>query len=323
VIAMPQPRCSRPSEIEQKGYSGTFGRLLGGSIAPSLGKGHCQRPPLSHPAMPTPIALERFVGPPLYAPRGGGGITVHEASFEAGADIPLHVHDAAVISLIVRGVATEQISSGTQDIGAQDLILTPAYSLHGYHFRESGKWVNMQFSDDWFARLSDGNRLPHEKSRIIRSDTAAAWASRIHSEIHQRDNVSTLAIDGAMMLMMADLARARIDGASTRPRWLRRVEEAIEASIASPPSVEELAAIAGVHPTHLLRTFRRYQGATISNFIRQRRIQRARTEVAQAKRPLSMIALDAGFADQSHFTRVFKQTFGETPGQYARSLKGK
>jgi AraC-like DNA-binding protein len=35
-----------------------------------------------------------------------------------------------------------------------------------------------------------------------------------------------------------------------------------------------------------------------------------------------MIALDAGFADQSHFTRVFKQTFGETPGQYARALKG-
>jgi AraC-like DNA-binding protein len=42
--------------------------------------------------------------------------------------------------------------------------------------------------------------------------------------------------------------------------------------------------------------------------------------VAQRKRPLSSIALDAGFADQSHFTRVFKQAFGETPGQYARSF---
>ena len=273
--------------------------------------------------MQTPVALERFVGPPLHAPRGGGGVTVHEGSFEAGGEIPVHVHDAAVISLIVRGVASEQISSGIQEIVAQDLILTPAYSLHGYRFRESGKWVNMQFSDEWFARLSDGQRLVHQTSKIVRSDSAAAWASRIHTEIHARDNVSTLAIDGAMMLMMAEMARARIDAASTRPRWLRRVEEAIEASIASPPSVEELAAIAGVHPTHLLRTFRRYQGATISNFVRQRRIQRARTEVAQAKRPLAMIALEAGFADQSHFTRVFKQTFGETPGQYARSLKGR
>jgi AraC family transcriptional regulator len=272
--------------------------------------------------MATPVSLERFVGPPLHAPKGGGGIVVHEGSFEAGVDIPVHVHDAPVISLILDGIATEQISAGTQDIASQDLILTPAFAPHGYRFRESGKWVNMQFSDDWFARLSDGHRLAYQTSRIIRSHAAVAWANRVHFEIHEHDTVSTIAIDGAMMLMMAELVRTQIDGAKVRPRWLRRVEDALEASIASPPSVEELATLAGVHPTHLLRTFRRYQGATISNFVRQRRIQRARVEVAQAKRPLAMIALDAGFADQSHFTRVFKQTFGETPGQYARALKG-
>lgn len=272
--------------------------------------------------MPSPVSLERFVGPPLHATKGGGGLAIHEGSFEAGVDIPVHVHDVPVISLVLRGVASEQISAGTQDIEPQDLILTPAFAPHGYRFRESGRWVNMQFSDEWLARLSDGHRLAFQTSRIIRSNAAVAWANRVHLEIHEHDQVSTLAIDGAMMLMMAELVRATIDGAKARPRWLRRVEDALDASIASPPSVEELAALAGVHPTHLLRTFRRYQGATISNYVRQRRIQRARVEVAQAKRPLAMIALDAGFADQSHFTRVFKQTFGETPGQYARALKG-
>ena len=38
---------------------------------------------------------------------------------------------------------------------------------------------------------------------------------------------------------------------------------------------------------------------------------------------LSVIALAAGFADQSHFTRVFRRAFGETPGSYARSLRGR
>jgi AraC family transcriptional regulator len=272
--------------------------------------------------MAAPVSLERFVGPPLHATKGGGGIAIHEGSFEAGVDIPVHVHDAPVISLILRGVASEQISAGTQDIEAQDLILTPAFAPHGYRFREPGKWVNMQFSDEWLARLGDGQRLAYQTSRIIRSHAAVAWANRIHFEIHENDEASTLAIDGAMMLLTAELIRVQIDGAKVRPRWLRRVEEALEESAASTPSVEQLAAIAGVHPTHLLRTFRRHHGATISNFVRQRRIQRARAEVAQAKRPLAMIALDAGFADQSHFTRVFKQTFGETPGQYARAVRG-
>jgi AraC family transcriptional regulator len=270
--------------------------------------------------MLTPVSLERFVGPPMHSAQGGGGIVIHEGSFDEELVIPVHVHDAPVVSLILRGVASEQVSEGTRELVAQDLILTPAFTPHAYAFREPGKWLNMQFLDAWFTRVSDGQQLGQAKSQFIRNHSAAAWASRIHAEIHQRDTLSTLAIDGAMMLMMADIARAQIDGASTRPRWLRRVEEAIEASISSPPTVEELAAIAGVHPTHLLRTFRRYQGTTIANFVRRRRIERARTEVAQRKRPLSSIALDAGFADQSHFTRVFKQAFGETPGQYARSF---
>ena len=87
--------------------------------------------------------------------------------------------------------------------------------------------------------------------------------------------------------------------------------------------MEALAQVAGVHPTHLLRTFRRYHGATIASYVRGRRLQQARTQVATTDRPLSMIALDTGFADQAHFTRVFKQAFGETPGQYARSLRGR
>jgi AraC family transcriptional regulator len=127
--------------------------------------------------------------------------------------------------------------------------------------------------------------------------------------------------------MVADLVRLQADGARRQPRWLRTIEDALESSldtsVAAPPSVEELAAIAGVHPTHLQRTFRRHHGATISNYVRQRRIERARVAVAKGEQPLSAIAIDAGFADQSHFTRVFRQAFGETPGQYARALRGR
>ena len=270
--------------------------------------------------MTTSVPLERFVGPAIHE-HGRGDVGIHEGTFDTGLVVPVHVHDVMVVSLMLSGIATERVHEGTREIKAQDLIVTPAYALHSYQFRESGRWLNMQLSDSWLARALDGNRLDYHRSEIVHSGSAASWAMRVRSEVRAPDSASRIAIDGAMMLMIADMARNRIDGASTRPRWLRRVEDAIESSISSPPDVETLAGIAGVHASHLLRTFRRYHGATIANFVRERRIQRARTEVATSTRPLSTIAVDAGFADQAHFTRVFKQTFGETPGQYARSVR--
>jgi AraC family transcriptional regulator len=133
--------------------------------------------------------------------------------------------------------------------------------------------------------------------------------------------VSELAIEGALLLLLSDLTRLSSRGERRRPRWFQVVEDAIEASIAAPPSMTDLAALAGVHPSHLLRTFRQYHGCSVATYVRRRRIERARAAIASSELPLSMIALDAGYADQSHFTRVFRQAFGETPGQYARSLK--
>jgi len=272
--------------------------------------------------MDTPVRLERFVGPPVHV-HGRGEVSIHEGSYAAAQVIPRHVHVELVVSLVLAGDGEEEVAGRTRAVTTHDLLFTPAYAPHGYRFGTAGRWFNMQFADGWLARVADGGPPLPETAQIVHSNTAAAWAARVRTEVRQPDAVSTLAIDGALILMVADLARVRVDAARTRPRWLRGVEDAIEASVASPPSTEVLAALAGVHPTHLLRTFRRHHGATISNYVRQRRIQRARTEVASAKRPLAMIALDAGFADQSHFTRVFRQAFGETPGQYARSLRSR
>lgn len=272
--------------------------------------------------MPAPVTLERYVGPALYV-HGRGDVVVYEGTFVAGQVIPCHVHAEPVISLVLEGDGVEDVAGRTRLVTAQDLLLTPAYALHGYRFARSGRWFNMQLTDSWLARVAEGATTLPAAAQIIHSHAAAAWAARVRTEVRHRDTVSSLAIDGAMILMVADLARVRMDGARRRPRWLGVVEEAIETARAAPPTVAELAALAGVHPTHLLRTFRGHHGVTISNYVRQRRIQRARIEVANGDRPLSMIALDAGFADQSHFTRVFRQAFGETPGQYARSLRGR
>ena len=271
--------------------------------------------------MSTLVTLEKFVGAPLHV-HADGAVQLYESSFSSGQVIPAHAHAEAAISLVLAGEGVDDGDNGTRRVGPNDFLFTPSYVPHGYRFGKSGRWFNIQLADSWIERVTDGERRLPKSAEVLRSHAAAVWAARVRSEAQLGDSVSSMAIDGAMTLMIAELARTRDPGAATRPRWLRRVEEAIDATYASPPSMEELATLAGVHPRHLLRTFRRYHGTTVAQYVRGRQLQQARVALATSKQPLAAIALDAGFSDQAHFTRVFRHTYGETPGEYARSARG-
>ena len=272
--------------------------------------------------MSTPVSLETFVGAPIDALKQDG-IVFYEGAYDVGQIIPLHVHAEPILSLVLAGEGVEEVGSRRRPLAPQDLLFTPSHAPHGYRFGVKGHWFNIQLSDDWLARKTDGQRPLPATAEIVRGNAASVWAARVRSELRIRDSVSSLAIDGALTLMIAELARMREDGAPTRPRWLRRVEEAINATSAAPLSMDELSRIAGVHPRHLLRTFRKYHGTTVGSYVRHLRLQQARVAIATSNHPLAMVALDAGFADQSHFTRVFRKAYGETPSEYSRSFRSR
>ena len=88
------------------------------------------------------------------------------------------------------------------------------------------------------------------------------------------------------------------------------------------PSLAELAAGVGVHPVTLARAFRRTFGCTIGEYLRRLRIERAAEQLATGTQPLAEIALAAGFADQSHFSNVFRRRVGMSPSAYRREVAG-
>jgi AraC-like DNA-binding protein len=64
--------------------------------------------------------------------------------------------------------------------------------------------------------------------------------------------------------------------------------------------------------------FRHHVGCSIGEYLRRRRIRRAERLLAEPAMSVAAIALETGFCDQSHFTRVFKRATGMTPGAYRR-----
>ena len=86
----------------------------------------------------------------------------------------------------------------------------------------------------------------------------------------------------------------------------------------------ELARRVGVHPVHLSRTWRVYRGGSIARFLHRLRVDEACRLMAEQERPLVDVALEVGFADQPHFTNVFKSVTGSTPRAFRRlfTLRG-
>jgi AraC family transcriptional regulator len=83
-------------------------------------------------------------------------------------------------------------------------------------------------------------------------------------------------------------------------------------------TLAELAAVAGVHRTHLVRAFRARYGVSVGAYVRRERIRWAARALRGTETPIAEIALQAGFADQSHFTRTFVKHMGVSPGRYRR-----
>jgi AraC family transcriptional regulator len=97
----------------------------------------------------------------------------------------------------------------------------------------------------------------------------------------------------------------------------------IEERYAEPWSMAALAEIAGVHPVHLARAFRRSTGKTVGQYFRELRIRHACEELRSTSHSIEEIALRAGFTDPSHLSRWIRRTTGLSPRDIRRFARPK
>ena len=71
---------------------------------------------------------------------------------------------------------------------------------------------------------------------------------------------------------------------------------------------------------HFSRAFKQSMGMTATNYIAERRIERAKRMLEETELPISEIALRSGFSSQSHFTTAFRRLAGATPKAFRAAL---
>jgi AraC-like DNA-binding protein len=135
-------------------------------------------------------------------------------------------------------------------------------------------------------------------------------------------------LTNAKPLRLAGFAADRVDAIAPSgfargglaPRVLRRLRDHIDANIDQRISVEALAKLANLSVCYFVRAFKQSVGVTPHDYLIRRRVERTMKLLSDTDLPLSEIALAAGFADQSHCARRFRQHVGMSPRDYRWSI---
>jgi AraC family transcriptional regulator len=102
---------------------------------------------------------------------------------------------------------------------------------------------------------------------------------------------------------------------------LRRVLGFIEDNLANSLSLPEIAAASGLSISHCQRAFRQSVGVSVHQYVIRRRVERAESLLAQEKLSVAQIALEVGFAHQSHLAIHMRRLRGVTPTRHRRSTR--
>ena len=128
------------------------------------------------------------------------------------------------------------------------------------------------------------------------------------------DVVTPVAVEGLALELTALAGRSRFPARADK--WVERARALLLERFRESVRPGEIADELGVHRAHLARVFRARYGESLGEFTRRLRLQWAAQELATADLPLAVLAVEAGFCDQSHFTRAFGRQYGVTPARF-------
>jgi AraC family transcriptional regulator len=249
------------------------------------------------------------------------GLTLTETAYAPNLSLPGHSHQSSYFCFVLRGGFTETYGKRSRDCGSSTLIFHPAGETHADCFHVASRCFNIQMNHEWFERVRQHSNLINAPADF--SDARlSSLATRLYRETCEFDNLSSLAIEGLTLEILAESSRLCLTKSESRPpRWLRQTREILDERFDESLTLVAISETVGVHPVHLAREFRRFYRLTVGEYVRKQRIKIACQKISATDAPLSQIALAVGFFDQSHFARTLKKFTGMTPSEYRAAFR--
>ena len=243
------------------------------------------------------------------------------------------------LAVIVAGENSVRLRSGVRD---KDVYLSTG-SFCGYPAGQ--QWDSLHWSGRHVESMSvsfDCSRL--KALRLAPEETLPALGATYRSSTDQgvttivanmRRELETGCLSGRLYAESLSLAlTARLHGIALEsraahsynarpmlaPSQARIVSEFVDASLAQDLSIGDLANLTRMSASHFARHFRNTFEMPVHRYVLKRRIERAIRLLSLGNESIAQVALECGFANQSHFTEAFKRIIGTTPHRYRRRV---
>lgn len=239
-----------------------------------------------------------------------------------------HVHEGFVFTVIEHGAQRFRHRGADHLAPVGSMVLINPDEVHtGSSAHEQG-WLYRAFYpapaqvNGVLDELGLAHRgLPSFAASVLQDVELHRAFGQLHRLLDSDANVlhqQTAWRETLLMLFQRHAGVRQAAVAGLEPRAVTLAKELLAARLGEPPSLEELAAAVNLSPFHFARVFRRATGLPPHAWLQQRRLEQARALLRDGCAPLS-VALQLGFADQSHLTRQFKQVYGVGPGEYRKA----
>jgi AraC family transcriptional regulator len=250
------------------------------------------------------------------------GFTFVESAYTTQSQLrlPVHTHENAFLCFVVDGICEESSGGRTKTVHPSALMFHPAGEPHADRWHDmGGRSFHVDISEARARAIAENARVLNIPA-VFEHGMVPWLARRLYGEYRRRDDLALLAMEGLVLEILAEVSRHRVHPERTPPRWLLRARDLLQARFTEDLTLNEIGTEVGVHPVHLARVFRRQFNCTPGDYVRRLRVDAACRLLATSELPLVEIALTAGFADQSHFTKTFRRLVQMTPGQYRRTF---
>jgi AraC family transcriptional regulator len=250
------------------------------------------------------------------------GLTVVDAWFPPGSVLERHTHERTCVGIMLEGAFDLTFDGGVFPCTPGTLFTEPLGERHANRVAASGAHVVVIQPDPSRRELFRPIQTLLDGIHVARNPRAVELGRRLAREARSDDPLAPLAVESLALDLLVSARRFDRERADRRAGpWLARAQEFVHDRFLDHIGIRDVADAAGVHPGHLCRAFRRRYRVGVAAYIRRLRLEWAAAEVARDDQPLSHVALAAGFADQSHFTRAFRAHVGTTPARFRRASR--